>query len=449
MSRSYRQESHLAALCTILPFTWSVLFAPSARGAGDPVVFAAGDLRGELRPCGCSPEGQMGGLPRRLTYLERHRDGAAVVVDLGNNFPDPSAQGRLKADVIQALLKRSGVRALLPGPNEIALGLDILDPALPYVVSNEAAERQPAGSGARRGPLADLRMIQAAGRRIAVLGYLSPALIYQGPQSPFRLLPAAESLLMRWRRLLAGERASLAVLLFRGDDAELATIAAARLFDAVVAGNPSSDETNQVTARQAGSVTVPQVPTKGQGVLRLRLGRTPSPARVDWLKEDLADDPAATSALAAYDERVKALFFQQAAQAASQREDSPYSGAAACRECHGPAYDVWRQARHARALASLQGVGKQFDPECLACHVAGLGRNGYISQEATPQLANVQCENCHGPGRQHGAEPARKPVPTRGATTVGRPSEATCRGCHQGSHSPAFSFPEYWAKIKH
>ena len=59
-------------------------------------ILAAGDLRGEIEPCGCSPEGQMGGLRRRLSYLERQfASGAPLLVDLGNNFPHPSPQGRL------------------------------------------------------------------------------------------------------------------------------------------------------------------------------------------------------------------------------------------------------------------------------------------------------------------------------------------------------------------
>jgi hypothetical protein len=387
----------------------------------------------------------MGGLPRRLTYLNQQRRQARepmLRVDLGNNFPDPSPQGRLKVDFIQTVLKKASLDAILPGPNELALGLRTLDPGLPYVVSNSPDAA----------PLAASRLVNLAGRRrVAILGYLSPEQVYQGLQSAFRLLSVDAALLTRWKGELRREAATAAVLLFRGSDAELDVLVKSGLFNAILVGNPSGDELTQVTTRRVGDSDVPQVPTKGQGVLRLRVGSTARlpTAEVDWLTESYADHPEAVAALAVYDEKVKVLFFQQVAAEESHRQTSPYAGAEACRDCHPPAYAIWKAARHSQALAELRQVGKQFDPECLACHVAGLGAGGYISQDATPELANVQCENCHGPSKAHVAQPAVKPVPPAGATAQGRPSEATCHTCHMGSHSPAFVFATYWPKVLH
>jgi hypothetical protein len=387
----------------------------------------------------------MGGLPRRLTYLDqmaRQAREPMLRVDLGNNFPDPSPQGRLKVDFIQTVLKKAGLDAILPGPNELALGLPTLDPGLPYMVSNSPDAA----------PLATRRIVNQAGRRrVAILGYLSPEQMYQGPQSAFRLLKVDAALLARWKGELRQESATAAVLLFRGSDPELDVLVKSGLFNAILVGNPSGDELVQATTRHAGGSDVPQVPTKGQGLLRLRVGsaaRLPT-AEVDWLTEKYADHPEAVAAMAVYDEKVKALFFQQVAAEESHRKTSPYAGAEACRDCHLPAYAIWKAVRHSQAIGELQKVGKQFDPECLACHVVGLGAGGYISQDATPDLANVQCENCHGPSRAHVAQPTVKPVPPAGATPQGRPSEATCRTCHMGSHSPQFDFATYWPKILH
>ena len=123
-----------------------------------------------------------------------------------------------------------------------------------------------------------------------------------------------------------------------------------------------------------------------------------------------------------------------------------------CKACHGAPYAVWGASRHATAVKTLEKVGKQFDPECLACHVVGMGRGGFLSKDLTPQLAGVQCENCHGPGRAHGLNPKANRTgfdARRESGTAAKVGEATCRNCHVGSHSPSFDFKTYWPKIRH
>ena len=75
----------------------------------EPYLVVSGDLRGEIKPCGCAEEGDMGGLQRRGTVLRHWRSEHSdlLYLDLGNNFPEPSAQGKLKLDLIQQALKLS------------------------------------------------------------------------------------------------------------------------------------------------------------------------------------------------------------------------------------------------------------------------------------------------------------------------------------------------------
>jgi hypothetical protein len=97
----------------------------------------------------------------------------------------------------------------------------------------------------------------------------------------------------------------------------------------------------------------------------------------------------------------------------------------------------------------LESVDKQFDPECLECHVTGFQRGGFVSSEATPHLAGVQCEICHGPAREHQADPAQSKFPSARGPAGAHPGEETCRTCHRGNHSPGFSFADYWPRIQH
>jgi hypothetical protein len=429
-------------------FAAALLSIEAASGqAAEVEILAAGDLRGEIKPCGCSLEGQLGGLPRRLTFLEQAtRPGAAappILVDLGNNFPEPSEQGRLKIELIQSLLKRFPPAAILPGPNELTMGLSTLDRELPYLVSNDAVGRAFLPSVT----------VERAGVRIGIYGYLSLELVYQEFADRYRFVPVDGAWLavLRERMRAAGE--ARAILLFRGGDRELEAFVKAKLFDRIVMGNPSSDELNQVVRRELGGALLPQVPTKGQGFLRIPLAldtvAAERPGEPIWLSDQYADHPVARQAFADYDEKVKGLFFARL-QRMEQSRDSPYAGAEACAACHARSAETWRASRHAHALATLERVGKQFDPECLACHVVGLSEGGFLSQELTPHLANVQCENCHGPARAHIGNPVNmKPAPaTRSSAEHGSP-EQVCRTCHHGSHSPTFAFPAYWPRIAH
>ena len=86
-------------------------------------------------------------------------------------------------------------------------------------------------------------------------------------------------------------------------------------------------------------------------------------------------------------------------------------------------------------------MGKASDPECLRCHTVGFGEEGgFFSFETTPELANVQCEACHGLNREHLTEYAK---PLRPVT------EKICLKCHTESNSPDFDYEVYREKIIH
>ena len=70
------------------------LVFPSFAFAQNSLLIFSGDLRGEIKPCGCAEEGDMGGLLRKLTYIKQKHslNEHLFYFDLGNNFPEPSEQ---------------------------------------------------------------------------------------------------------------------------------------------------------------------------------------------------------------------------------------------------------------------------------------------------------------------------------------------------------------------
>ena len=121
--------------------------------------------------------------------------------------------------------------------------------------------------------------------------------------------------------------------------------------------------------------------------------------------------------------------------------EAAYAGTPACMTCHEAAGTVWKASAHSHAFKTLVDQNQDFNPECVGCHVVGLGRRGgFINAKATPNLVDVQCEACHGPGRAH----ADAPAPGYGAAGA-----RSCLGCHTEENSPEFDFFTYWPRIKH
>jgi len=113
-----------------------------------------------------------------------------------------------------------------------------------------------------------------------------------------------------------------------------------------------------------------------------------------------------------------------------------------CRSCHLDAFKVWENSAHAHAIDILKKEKKEFDTQCVVCHVTGSGQpGGFTDLYRTSQLANVQCEACHGHGREHSQQPMGIKMASLGPSS--------CLGCHNPSNSPEFEFVSYWKAIKH
>lgn len=119
----------------------------------------------------------------------------------------------------------------------------------------------------------------------------------------------------------------------------------------------------------------------------------------------------------------------------------PYLTAETCATCHQAAYEVYAQSGHAHALATLTKANQDYNSECVKCHVTGFDQpNGFINARQTPELANVQCEACHGNASEHVTNPQQP---------FGKVPPRNCFTCHTKENSPDFAFFKYWDKIKH
>jgi len=130
----------------------------------------------------------------------------------------------------------------------------------------------------------------------------------------------------------------------------------------------------------------------------------------------------------------------QEAEKVAQGTPEHYLGGEVCARCHASEAAQWATTKHARAWQTLVDAKKDTTAECLGCHVVGYRQpGGYTNQAATPNVANVQCESCHGMGSQHDAF----------RTTPRRVTEQTCRTCHTRQWSPGFDFALYEPYVNH
>jgi hypothetical protein len=126
-----------------------------------------------------------------------------------------------------------------------------------------------------------------------------------------------------------------------------------------------------------------------------------------------------------------------AAHAALGQEATYVTGRTGCRRCHLREFNSWRRTPHANAYETLPAENRT-NPDCVKCHVTGYGReSGFTSIEATPDLANVTCEVCHGPGSLYNTEDIMKDRDAATAAGLVIPTEKTCVKCHN-SESPSF-----------
>jgi hypothetical protein len=135
-----------------------------------------------------------------------------------------------------------------------------------------------------------------------------------------------------------------------------------------------------------------------------------------------------------------------------------YVGVKKCKMCHkseksGAQYTKWTESKHSKAyetlasdkakeLAAKKGIDDpQKSPECLQCHVTGYGKPADQFAAAFVEADGVQCEACHGPGKDYVSRKTMKGI-TDGSLKAADyglilPTKERCVECHNDK-SPSF-----------
>ncbi len=188
--------------------------------------------------------------------------------------------------------------------------------------------------------------------------------------------------------------------------------------------------------RELRALPVPPPPDKGS-FFRYEL---------EWVKEDRGSDHAVTSRLSAYYKRVnehnKTAFADRKPQPVEKGQSS-FVGIDKCATCHAEERAFWQGTAHSGAYATLARQNKQFNLDCVDCHVTGYEKPGGSTVTFVKNLENVQCEVCHGPGSRHVDAPKNKEL------IVAKPGKSLCApACHHPPHvKNDWNVDAAWKKI--
>jgi hypothetical protein len=475
------------------------------RGWGKPdlALVVTGQQHGYLQPCGCSNP-QYGGLTRRYNFLQalKERGWPVVAVDLGDIPDEPtrrSPQTLLKYVYSMKALKLMDYTAVSFGVDEMRLPLDdalnsfALNNKLPRVVAANLLDR---GPGGRFNLTVATWEVGGKGGapRVGVFGLVGPSVERDGKDLTVKFHRDTKTVLEGALRELQARKAELNVLLYQGKLHEAAACAGfctkRRQADPTF---PRLDVILCLTEEeqppggpdQSGESMVLRIGHKGLYVGVLGAFRTGKAAQPWELRYQLVkigpeyDTPKGKEkghplmdlledyALEVKDGNFPDKFPRRKHPVQLTFPQAEYVGSEECKRCHQKEYEKWAHSGHAHAYQTLVDAkhpkNRQYDGECLVCHVVGFGIDkGFVNEVKMPDLKNVGCESCHGPCSEHVNKTKDKKIhaminPYRweaNETPQARirrlnQIDIFCQKCHDIDNSVHFDFAKYWPKIVH
>jgi hypothetical protein len=405
------------------------------------------DLNGEIRSCGCVST-DYGGLGRRASWVEisKRRSDNYLLLDGGDMFGVEVNYGEEKANLTLQAMSYMGYHGIVPGEKDFSLGVDFLAERarslkLPVLVANvvNAESKEPVFQPSRVVTLEQ-------GLKVGIIGVISKDIKWPESVDVSGILRTdpGESIRQQLEAIGAEQLDIVVVLAHMRSGAALNLVRTIPEIDLIVVGHEGRSMRKM---RKTGNAFYLAVGGRGRfmGLAHAIVSDgdiIDISSDITSLSNDWEDHEAVVKLFESYDveianrERARASDAVRLGQARKE-----FLGVESCKECHEEIYEQWFGTAHASAMATLEGRKREYDRDCTPCHVTGFYElGGFLTMTETPELANVQCEACHGAGREHAKDSE--------VGTPGRASEV-CSTCHNEDQSPGFKFEEYWPRISH
>ena len=446
----------------------------------DLALVFTGMTNGYIEPCGCAGMERMkGGLSRRHTFLNELRNEKGwdvATIDSGQITVGFGVQEELKFDMAMNAFNLMEYDAIGIGKGELRFpAYFLLTFTAPTSSTNQSLYTSANIGVYGFHPTYTLpyKVIERGGKRIGVASVVFNDDSIARRDENF-LYAAPEKKLLELAPKMKAENCDKWVLIVHGTEQESVQLAKKfPIFDYVVTSDTPSEPPAELKTIDGGDQSIIEVGEKGKYAVVLGLyGDGTTRYQRVALDSRYESSPDVTLLMKDYQTILKNLITTKGFREglgvnpapSPQREAlGKYVGSKKCRSCHEEAYRVWAKSRHATAWKSLKETAnppRDFDPECISCHVVGWDGlqhfpyvDGYASEKQTPELINVGCESCHGPGEKHMTvelgdnEAVQERI--RSAMRLGDGVKKVCYQCHDGDNSPAFDFDLYYPMIEH
>jgi hypothetical protein len=437
---------------------------------------------GYIEPCGCAGLDRMkGGMARRYTLFKQLRDQRWPVVglDVGGIARGFGLQAERKFRTMVEGKLKMGYDAITFGADDLRLPAgELLSVAAgvngqpsPFVSANVGL------FGFDEGRTAKTRIIETAGMKIGVTGVLGKQFQSEIHNNEIEMSDPEAALKKVVPELK--KKADFLVLLANATMQE--SIELGKKFPefnvVVTAGGPGEEPPATPKKIEGANAVLIEVGHKGMDAIVLGLyDDKEEPLRYQRVPLDsrFAAAPEMKPFMEAYQDQLKAIGFAglglRPVPHPLQQTNGRFIGSAKCESCHEISYNIWKKSGmsaksgHRRAYQALEKLDppRNFDPECVSCHVVGWHptrffpyQSGYESLEKTPELINTGCENCHGPGEKHaavelaGSEELKLKYRKAVVVTKAESKKQQCTTCHDLDNSPDFDFETYWPYVEH
>jgi hypothetical protein len=447
----------MVAICLIAAMT--VFAAPGAgttlqsqafseqAGRQTITIFFTGNELGAMQPCGCSG-GQLGGFARRYTVFNAVSPQNRLIIDTGSLVEGAAEQSQIKFSIIVQAYTQLGYNAVNLTGEDILVAreagfLDGLGSAFNCITASSAD---------------DIKMPAKFTKSFNLNGSSVEAVV-AAAETDEQIAQLPELLASS-----AGSPAAVKILILNRADAKtIATVAEMNLVDLLIVPSQADEPTPVGDTNSRPLVISEGRIGKYVGKIQVIFDTAKQKPRLIFssvpVTEDIQQYKPLVELYKDYQRLVKDANLVERYPRFVLPDNLEYVGSKYCKLCHDYEYEKWmtskqvfipgldKQAspdsRHAGAFATLEKVGSEYDPECIICHVVGIQyQTGYVSPAKTPEMKDVGCENCHGPGSEH--------VRSLGAIETSGPI-STCSDCHTAEHSAEYASNQnrYFEKIVH